>query len=149
MVASLLYIMYASFKASTHSVVLVFYIANRALLFIFLFYYHWMCPFSVCLHYIYFVNQLYLLYYILINFRLQYEGTLKYLGESDTGLEFGIWKWWHGSCIAVGNSQQGCWQVCRQISVDLLHICRAFPMEKGGQMILTSFSDVTTAWLVH
>ena len=29
--------------------------------------------------------------YILINYRLWYEGALKYLGESVTGLKFRIW----------------------------------------------------------
>ena len=34
--------------------------------------------------------------------------------------------------------------MCRQISAALLHMCNAFPAEKGEQTILTSFSDVTT-----
>ena len=75
-------------KASTCSVVLLFYITNRALLVVFLF----SLP-LVHLHCIYFVNQLYILYYILIiNFRLQCKGAPKYLGESVTGLKFGIQK---------------------------------------------------------
>ena len=31
----------------------------------------------------------------------------------------------------------------------LLHMHSAFPTEMGEQMILTSFSDVITAWLIH
>ena len=31
----------------------------------------------------------------------------------------------------------------------LLCMCNAFPTEMGKQMILTSFSDVIIAWLVH
>ena len=34
-----------------------------------------------CIHHVY-----------LINSSLQYEGTLKYLGESVTGSKFGLWK---------------------------------------------------------
>ena len=69
----------------------------------------------------------------------------KYLGESVTGLEFGIQKLQHGSSIAVGNSQWGCWQVHRHIGAALMHMHSAFPAEKGEQTILTSFSDITTA----
>ena len=35
------------------------------------------------------------------------------------------------------------------ISVALLYMCNGLPAEKGEQMILTSFSDVITTWLVH
>ena len=38
--------------------------------------------------------------------RLQYEGTLKYLGESITGMEFGLRKRWRGldASIVTGDS---------------------------------------------
>ena len=39
--------------------------------------------------------------------------------------------------------------MCRQISAAFLCMCNAFPTEKGEQMILMSFSDVTTALLMH
>ena len=67
----------------------------------------------------------------------------------DTGSEFGIWKWWDGSCIAVENSWQGCQWVHRQISVALPCMHSAFPAKKGKQTILTSFSDVTNVLLMH
>ena len=43
----------------------------------------------------------------LINFRLWYEDTLKYLGESVTGSEIRIWNWWDGSCVAVRDGRVG------------------------------------------
>ena len=142
-------IMCTSFKASTHSVVLVFYIATGHcwLCFHFLPLSMSLCGLFTC---IYFVNQLYILYHILIiNFRLQYKGTLKYLEESVTGLEFRIWKQWHGFCIVVENSWWRCQWVHRQISMALLHMHNAFPTEKGVQKILMSFSDIITTWLMH
>ena len=70
-------------------VILVLYLANRALLIILLFCYcvSISCLFTLCLFLLSSCT-----YCILINFRLQYEGTPKYLGESVTGSEFGIWK---------------------------------------------------------
>ena len=49
----------------------------------------------------------------------------------------------------VGNSQWGCWWVCRQTSMALLSMYNAFTTEMGEQTILMSFSDVIHAWLVH
>ena len=88
----------------------------------------------------------------LINFRLQYEGAPKYLGESVTGLEFGIWNWWDGPCVAVGNIEIGqywCWQMHRWAGVALLHMHNFFAAKGGKQMIVTSFSDVTNILLTH
>ena len=84
----------------------------------------------------------------LINFRLQYEGALKYLGESVTGLKFGIQNWWDGLYIAVEDSQWGCQWVHRQTSVVLLHMCSAFPAKRGKQMIVMAFSYVMSM-LMH
>ena len=50
-----------------------------------------------------------------------------------------------GLCVVEENSWQGCWQMHRQIMVVPLHMCSAFPTERGGaddhDVI---FSDVTT-----
>ena len=61
-----------------------------------------------------------------------------------TGSKFGLWKTWHGSCIADENSWRGHRCVCWQIMAIPLHMCSAFPAERGEQMIVTSFNDVTT-----
>ena len=69
-----------------------------------------------------------------------------------TGSKFGIQNWWYGQCVAVGNTkigQQGCWQMCRQASAALLCMCSAFPAKKGKQMIVMSFSDITSIMLMH
>ena len=76
---------------------------------------------------------------LLINFRLQYEGTLKYLGrchrhrKGDT--EFGRWFmcYWN-------EARHGCWWMHRQVSWTLLHMCKAFPPKKGEQTIVMSFN---------
>ena len=47
-------------------------------------------------------------------------------------LKFGLWKRQIGPCVAVGNSWWGCWQICRQIMLIPLHMCSAFPTERGG-----------------
>ena len=55
----------------------------------------------------------------LINSRLQYEGALKYLGESVTGSGIGIWNLWDGSCVAVRYGRVGMLtdvQVCQHDS---------------------------------
>ena len=59
------------------------------------------------------------------------------------GLKFGLLKRQIGLCVAVRNSWQGCWQMCRQIMVILLHMCSAFLLKEGKQMIVMSFNDVT------
>ena len=61
----------------------------------------------------------------------------------------GYGKKWQGSCVTEENNWQGCQQGCRQIPTIPLCMCSAFPAEMGEQMILTSFSDVIIAWLVH
>ena len=86
---------------------------------------------------------------LIINLRLQYEGTPKYLGETVTGLKFGLWKTQQGSCVAEENSWQGCQCRCRRIPAILLHMHSAFPAEMGEQMILTSFGDVIISQLMH
>ena len=63
----------------------------------------------------------------LINLRLQYEGTLKYLGESVTGSEFGLWKIQQGSCIAEKDSRWRYWHRCRKILAIPWCMCSAFP----------------------
>ena len=71
------------------------------------------------------------------------SGTLKYLEESVTGLEIGIWNWQVGSCVAIGTVrfiQWGCQQMHRQVGMTLLHMHEVFPARKGKQMIMTSFS---------
>ena len=58
------------------------------------------------LFHIFFVHTFTLFWcFILINCRLWYEGTLKYLRESVTGTERGIWKKQNGSCM-VGYGKQ-------------------------------------------
>ena len=86
---------------------------------------------------------------IIINSRLRYEGTLKYLGESVPGSKFGLWKTQQGSCVAEENSQWGCQHRHRQIPTIPLWMCSAFPAEMREQTILMSFSDVIMALLVH
>ena len=74
----------------------------------------------------------------LINCRLWYKGTLKYLGESVTGSKFGIQNWWCGPCIAVGNTKighQGCQWMCRWACAALLHMHSAFPAKKGSRWL--------------
>ena len=145
MVASLLYLLHTWFKASTHLVVLVWY-CHMALLSVFYFYYSssmslsglFTCLFFSCIYHV-----------LLINLRLQYEGTPKYLGESVTGLKFGLWKTQQGSCVAEENSRQGHWCRCRPILAIPLHMHSAFPAEMGEQMILTSFGDVIITLLRH
>ena len=81
------------FKASTRSVLFCVLHCHRSLLVVFLFFPTTECVLIWSVTCVYFVNQLYILYHILIiNFRLWYEGTPKYLGESVTGLELEIWK---------------------------------------------------------
>ena len=107
-----------------------------------------MGPYLLCLHVSHFFNQLYISYSN-NKLRLHYGGTPKYLGESVTGSKFGLWKTQQGSCIVEENSQQGCQQMCRQITAIPLHMYSAFPTETGEQMILISFSDVIITQLVH
>ena len=145
MVASLLYLLYTLFKASTHLVVLVWY-CHGALLSVFYFYYSssvslsglFTCLFFGCIYYV-----------LLINSRFWYEGTPKYLGESVTGMKLGLWKTWQGSCIVEENSRTGSQCRCRQILVIPLCVHSAFPAEMGEQMILMSFGDVIIALLMH
>ena len=59
--------------------------------------------------------------------RLQYEGTLKYPGESVTGLEFWLWKMQQGSYIAEEDSRWGHQHEHRQILAIPLHMHSAFP----------------------
>ena len=148
MAASLLHLLCTLFKASTHLIVLVFNITTGHCCLCSYFIYHWVCPYLVCLSVsILLISCTY--HILIINLRLQYEGTSKYLGKSVTGSKFGLWKTQQGSCIAEENSWQGHWQICRQIMVIPLHMCSAFPTEMGEQMILMSFSDVIIAQLMH
>ena len=95
----------------------------------------------------YFVHSFILCCFYLINSRLQYEGTPKYLGESVTGSEsqdMELMRWF--MCIAdivVRNNWQGCRWMHRQVSMTLLCMHKVFPTRKGEQMIVMSFSDVT------
>ena len=148
MVASLLHLLYTSFKASTHLVVLVFDIAMGHCCLCSYFYFYlssnvplyglFMCLCFSCTYHI-----------LIINLRLQYKGTPNYLGECVTGSKFGLRKTWQGSCVGEENSWQGCCQRCRWILVISLHMHSAFPTEMGEQMILMSFSDTIIAQLMH
>ena len=62
----------------------------------------------------------------LTNLRLQYEGTLKYLGECHR-LEIWVMEMQQGSCIVEENSRWGCQHRCRQISVIPLHMHSTLP----------------------
>ena len=90
-----------------------------------------------------FVHHFILCCFYLTNSRLWYKGTLKNLRESFTGSEIWIWNWQDVSCvvdIVVRYDQWGCQQVCRQVSVTLLCMCKVFPTRKGEQMIMISVS---------
>ena len=39
--------------------------------------------------------------------------------------------------------------MCRQVSMTLLHMHKVFPVRRGKQMIVTSFSDLTNVMLMH
>ena len=107
-----------------------------------------MCPYLVCLHVsILLISCTY--HILIINSSIWYKGALKYLGESVTGSKFRLWKTQQGSYVAEENSWLWCWWRCRQILAIPLHMHSAFPTEIGGQMILTSFSDVIITQLMH
>ena len=70
---------------------------------------------------------------ILINCRLWYEGTPKYLGQSVTGSQIRIQNWQVAFCAVVKTveiAQQRCWQMCRWVGVTLLCMCKVFPAGK-------------------
>ena len=72
----------------------------------------------------------------LINYRLWYEGRLKYLGESVTGMKMG-----YGICMVVcvwlaKEIGWGCQQMCRQVGlthgvIKLCHCCSAHIRKRG------------------
>ena len=63
---------------------------------------------------------------IKINYRLWNQGTPKYLGESVTGVEIGIWKIHSSSCGWVRDIGQGHQQMCRQVDMTLLCMHKGF-----------------------
>ena len=79
-------LLYTSVKASTHFKMLV-QCCHGALLLVFYYFVSvslsglFICLFFGCIYHVY-----------LINSRLWYEGTSKYLGMSVTGSKFGLWK---------------------------------------------------------
>ena len=107
---------------------------------------HWLCSFHfilLCACHI-FVHKSFW-HVILINCRIWYKGAAKYLGESVTGSEIGIQNWQVSSCVAIGTVrfvQWGCWQMHRQVGT-----CTRFSHQKGEQMNMTSFNDITAITL--
>ena len=101
--------------------------------------------------------------------RLQYEGAPKYLGESVTGMKFGLRKRWRGSNASIVTrgechrheiwvkekmkrfkciySNWGfwhwCWQMHRQTTVFPVYMHSGFPAGRSKQMIVTSWNDNT------
>ena len=66
----------------------------------------------ICVHFYLFLYSFVILF--LINSRLQYEGILKYMGESVTGIEIGIWNSHSSSCmVGKGKEVGGHWQMHR------------------------------------
>ena len=65
---------------------------------------------------------------LLINFRLQYEGTPTYLGEGVTGMESGIWNLEDGSCI-IERKQGGNTGGCAASQLDLTVHVKRFPAQ--------------------
>ena len=113
----------------------------------------WSCSFHAksCVTFLYIIHIVLICYSDLINYRLQYKGTPKYLGESVTGLEIGIQNWWASSYVVITtirNGQQGCQQMCRQVGMTLLCMHKVFLARRGKQMIVTSFSDVFVIMLM-
>ena len=105
----------------------------------------------ICLDY---CHILYIVLYCLIhclnlmNFRLWYEGTWKYLGESVTGSKNGMQNWRDGSCIAVRDGRAGMptdAQVGQHSST--AHV-QGFPALRGKQTIMPSLDDVSTMVLM-
>ena len=95
-----------------------------------------MLPHLLCNHllfhiFLYIILHFFVEILFLINFRLWYEGILKYLGESVTGVESGsqdsvtVCAWLIGGKIGWG-----CWQMCRHVGMTLLHMHKASPTLK-------------------
>ena len=67
-----------------------------------------------------------LIFILLINYRLQYEGTPKYLGESGTAIWIGtqnLTEQFVQGSMGVG---QGLLQMCRWVNMTLVHMCKGF-----------------------
>ena len=75
---------------------------------------------------------------------LWYEGTLKYLGESVTGMKMGLeMKRRHSVLLVKMVNWHGCQWVHRWLSVDCLHMHSGLPAKMMEQTIVMSFNNVT------
>ena len=154
------YTLYTLFKASAYLVVIVFDTATRCCCLCT--YFYQVCPHLVCLHVL--INCT---YPILINFwgsgmrahwnmvspkwEMALCGFSLWVSPSIyvTDSKFRLWKTWQGSCIAEENGWWGHQWMHSQIMAIPLCMHSTFPTEIGEQTILTSFSHVIIAQLMH
>ena len=102
--------------------------------------------FTPCLLIILYYLHLYsvpVLAYVVNKFKVVVWGHIKIPGGECHRLKIWVMEKMNWS-MHSSRKQQGCQQMCRQIMAIPLCMHGAFPTEKGKQMIVTLFNDVTT-----